>query len=360
MSNSTSEQHTGAKVYFSIYFTIAGLLIAAIVFGLVKLWGFLKEYESSQQYHVTDAILAELNSGDYTKLVNGADAEISEYETEQMLYEQIASRYTGEFTCTKSGKYSTDDNPAYMIKCGGENTAVLYLKKDSVTSEYGLDIFGFDKITGVTVQKNEIAKVTVPSNCSFTINGFSPEGELYLEERFSQASQFGEYLNGQPTMRTYSFGGLMFQPEIKVFDKNGRQIPVKLENKVYSAELPTTDTTAAAQAEEFAFEYATKYNEYISDDISFSDITPYIIKGTDLYTTLRTLETQFYGYHTGYEFRNKEIVSTVQYSDACFSVDLKYQHVLLRWGNEIVYDVSYTIFVTKTDDGWKALQLIIN
>lgn len=360
MSRLTSKSRIGSRVYFSIYFSLAGLLIAAVICGLVILWGFLKEYEASQQYHVTDSVLAELNSGDFTKLIAGVDVDISEYETEQMLYEQISSRFTGEFTCTKSGKYSTDESPAYMLKCDNENIAVLYLKKDSFTPKYEMDIYEFDRISGITPQKNENARVTLPSNCSFTINGFTPEGELYIEERFAETSNFGEYLNGKPTMRTYSFGGLMYAPEIKMFDKNGKQLPVSLENKVYSTELPITDTKAAAQAEEFAFEFATKYNEYISDDVSFNELLPFLIKDTELYSNLRTLETQYYGYHTGYEFRNKEIVSTTQYSDNCFAVDLKYQHVLLRWGTEIVYDVSYTIYITQLDGEWKTVEIIIN
>lgn len=360
MSRKKTKSDTGEKVYFSIYFSLSALLIAAIIFGLVKLWGFLKEYEASQQYHTTDVVLAELNSGDFSKLFDGIDDEISEYETIEELYDQITSRFTGEFTCTKSGKYSTDENPAYMIKCNGENAAVLYLKKESTMPEYGLDIFGYDKITGVTVQKNESATITLPDTCTFTINGKQAEGLSYTEEEISEAEKFGDYIEEKPVMRTYSIDGLMNIPDIKMFDKNGRQLPVSLENNVYSCALPTTDNEAALQAEEFAFEFACRYNEFVSYDIYFYSLTPYLIKGTELYENLRTYLAQYYGYHTGYEFRNKEIVSNTQYSDNCFAVNLKYQHVLFSYGKEIVYDISYTIYVAEIDGNWKTIDMIIN
>lgn len=360
MSRKKNKSNTGEKVYFSIYFSLSALLIAAIIFGIVKLWGFLKEYEASQQYHTTNAVLDELNSGNLSKLFAGIDDEISEYETMQALYDQITERFTGEFTCTKSGKYSTDDNPAYMLKCGGENAAVLYLKKESTTPKYGLDIFGYDKITGVVAQKNESAAIMLPDTCTFTINGKSAEGLPYTGEEISDAEKFGDFLDKKPAMRTYSVDGLMNIPEIKMYDKNGNQLPVSFEDNTFSCTLPTTDNEAALQAEEFAFEFACKYNEFVSYDIYFYSLTPYLIKGTELYENLRTYLAQYYGYHTGYEFRNKEVVSNTQYSDNCFAVNLKYQHVLFSYGKEIVYDISYTIYVTNIDGNWKTVNMIIN
>lgn len=359
MTEQKTKSSTGKRVYYSIYFTLVGLLVAAIVFGLVKLWGFLTEYEQSQHYHATDAVLAELNSGDYTKLVGGISEKISEYETEEMLRKQFAERFSGEFTCVKSGKYSTDNAPAFMLKCGGENIAVMHLKKSGTTADYALDTFAFDRISGVTVQKGESVCVTVPSNCTFTINGCDPSGELFLTERMPNAQKFGEYIKGEPVMRTYKFGGLMNPPEIVILDENGKSLPVSCKNGVYSAALPITDSAKAENAADYAFEFSKRYNEFVSNDIGFTELSLYLVKGSALYSNLRDFMAQYYGYHTGYEFRNKEIVSVTQYSDNCFEVSLKYQHVLFSY-EEVVYDIAYTVFVAETDSGWKTTDLIMN
>lgn len=361
MTEQKTKTPIGKRVYYSIFFTLVGLLLTAIVLGLVKLWGFLTEYEQSQHYHVTDVILAEFNSGDYTKIFDAldAEAEISEYETQEMLHKQITERFNGEFTCAKSGKYSTEDAPAYMLKCGGENVAIIYLKKAAATAEYALDIFEFDRIAGIAPHKNESVTVTLPSTCTFTVNGIEPVGELFLTERMPNAEKFGEFLNGEPVMRTYKFGGLMYPPEIRIFDESGKPLSVTSENGVYSAKLSITDPDKANEAAEYAYTFAKRYNEYVSNDIEFFDLSPHLLKGTTLYSNLRNFMAQYYGYHTGYEFRNKEIVSVTQYSDNCFEVSLKYQHVLFSY-KEVAYDIAYTVYVVDTNNGWKTVDLMMN
>ncbi len=359
-----SKKKNGGKVFLWIYLSLTALLLAAIAFGLIRLWGFLKEYESTQQCYVTDAVLSELNGGNYTKIYEGLDelkAEISPYETEEALREQISRRLTGEFTLAKSAKYSTEDAPVYMLKCGGENAALLSLKKVSKTPEYGLDVFGFDKIYGLTAQRSERAEVKIPSNCAFTVNGKSPDGEFFTEERIPEAKYFGDFLNGEPTILTYAFGGLMNPPDIRFYNAKGKAIPVSFENGVYSSPLPTLDEEAAKAAETFASEFAKEYSKFVSHDSSFEKLIPYIPRGTKFYNDLRTFEPKYYTPHTGFEFRNEKLPGTTQYSENCFSVSLEYDHVIDYYGKEITYHTSFTVYTVNTPDkGWQAVNLVIN
>lgn len=356
----TKKTGAGKKVFYAIYFSLTAILLTAITAGLVILWGFLKEYEQSQEYHATDAVLAELNSGNLNKIFEGLDIEISVYETEASLREQITERLAGEFSCTKSAKYSTDDAPAYLLRCDGKTVGILKLEKQGTTPKYGLNIYGYGGISGISAEMSKHARVVLPSTCTFTVNGKSPDGEFFTEERIPEAKRFGDLLSAEPTIRTYAFGGLMNPPDIRIFDKNGKQLPVSLENDVYSAVLPITDTEAAAQAEDFAYEFAQLYNQFISYDIQFYELKPYMVRGTEFYKNLANFMPQFYGTHTGFEFRNKEILNTTQYDDDCFSVSLEYDHVVFTRYQEHVYHVSYTVYVVKTDEGWRAVDLVLN
>ncbi len=350
----------GGKVFLWIYITLTVLLLGAIAFGLTKLWGFLEEYEQSQEYYVTDAVLAELKSGNYEKIFEGLDIEISPYETEEELHEQIESRLKGEFTLTKSVKYSTEETPAYMLECGGENIALLAIKRVAKTPKYGLDIFGFDKIYGITVQQNERAEVKLPSSCTFTINGKSPEGEDFTEEPIEGAERFGDFLPEKPVMRSYVIEGLMNAPDIQFFDEKGAAIPVSLENGVYSGVLPTTDAETAAQAETFVQEFSKEYSKFITNDLKFEELKPYLSKDTKFYKDLRTVNVTFYTPHTGYKFENENLLGTTQYSENCFSVSLEYDQVIDYYGRDVTYHSSYTIFAVKTKNGWQAVDLVLN
>lgn len=350
----------GKKVFYIIYFSLTAILLCAAAVGLSILWKFLGEYEQSQEYHTTDAVLAELNSGDLTKIYDGLDIAISPYETEEMLREQIATRLDGEFTCTKSAKYSTDNAPAYLLRCSGKTVGILKLKKQGSTPKYGLNIYGYSEISGVSAEMGSSAKVTLPSTCTFTINGKSPDGETYTEQPIPETKRFGDLLSSEPVMRTYEITGLMNPPDIRIFDKNNKPLPVALENDEYSAVLPTTDPESAKQAEDFAYQFAQLYNQFISYDIKFYDLKPYMLKGTEFYKNLSGFMPQFYSNHKGFEFRNKKLLGTTQYDDNCFSVSLEYDHVIFSKYQEHVYHVSYTVFVVNTENGWRAVDLILN
>lgn len=359
MGNSKTKTK-GKKVFFAIYFSFTAILLAAAAAGLVILWGFLEEYEQSQEYHVTDAVTAELNSGDLTKIFEGLDIKISPYETQEALRKQISERLSGEFSCTKSAKYTTEDAPAYLLRCGGDTVGVLTLKKQGTTPKYGMDTYAYGGISGVTADLSRHARVTLPSTCTFTVNGISPDGEFFTEERIPEAKRFGDLLTAEPTMRTYAFGGLMNPPDIRIYDKNGNSLPVTLENDVYSAALPITDPETAAQAEDFAYEFARLYNQFISNDIEFYKLKPYMVRDTEFYKNISGFMPQYYGAHSGFEFRNKEITETVRYDDRCYSVSLEYDHVVLTYSQEHVYHVSYTVYAVNTDEGWRVVDLVIS
>ncbi len=362
-----SEKKRPRKVFMWIYITLTVLLLAAAAFGLTKLWGFLEEYEQSQEYYVTDAILAELNGGDYTKILENADVGFSPYETEDALRRQIESRLDGgKFTLVKSAKHSTEDAPAYILRCGNENienVAVLALKKVSKTPKYGLDIYGYDRFYDIQARQDERAEVKLPGSCSFTINGKAPEGEEFTEEPIEDAERFGGYLSEKPVMRSYVIEGLMNAPDIRFFDENGNEIGdirVSPENGVYSCALPTTDAETAARAETFVSDFSKEYSRFVTNDVSFEELKPYIPSGTKFYNDLRSLKVQFYTQHSGYRFENEKLSGTTQYSENCFSVSIEYDHVIDYYGKDVTYHSSYTIYAVKTENGWRAVDLVLN
>lgn len=359
------KRKTGTVVFYVIYFLFFSAAAAAAVFLLAKLWDFLEEYESSQLCYVTDAVLEKLNGGDYAEIYKGADTDISPYETEDALYRQIATRIDGlggEITCTKSAKQSRADKPVYVLSRGGEQFAYMSLKKGGKTEKYGIDLYEFDSIYGIAAQKDEYVYVTLPSSVSFTINGQLPAEELREEaSAIPGTERFGEFLTSAPVMETYFIGGFLERPVIR-FHLGEKELAGKYdeESRSWSCGLPVTDEEALRSAKEFALDFSHKYSSYIANDISFAELSKNIPADTKLYGDMYNYEGQYYTWHSGYEFKENEITSAVQYSDKCFSVSVRYKHIVYFGGEEYEYPADNTVFLVKNGEGWQVADLIMN
>lgn len=353
----------GTAVFWFIYAVMLCLAVAAAVIMLSKLWDFIKGYEDSQIYHVTDRIMTELNSGDLSKIFDGLNAELSPYETREMFENQVKSRLDGEITCSKSAKESRRDRPVYLLKCGGEGFAYMSLKKSGTDEKYGFELYDFESVYGIEPEKNEYVRVSLPDNCSFKINGVSPVGET--EEKsdgFKETKYFLDYIADVPEVNTYLIDGLMFPPEITFYDKNGGELQYDYdeENKSYSCSLPITDKELAGSAGEFALDFSHRYSKYIANDASFNEVARDIPPETELYTKLYDYEEFYYTWHTSYDLIDDKILSVTQYTDDCFAARVSYTHIVYYNGKEFVYPADNTVYMVRNGDGWIVPNIVMN
>lgn len=361
MSQRTKSRR-GTVVFYTIYFVLlAGALSAAAV-GLGQLWQFLAHYESSQIYHVTDAVAEQLNSGDLSLLYAAADTDISPYEDENLLRRQIDERFTGEFSLKKNIKKSTAEVPVYTVMCGEDAVAFLTMKQSGKDRLYDLPLYSPAGITGISPVKNEKVTLTFPTGYTAYINGVELlPGTEFTSEPIAEAENFGEYLPQAPEMRTCTVSGLMYPPEVSVHDGSGNELPLeRSDNGVTLFRYPDASGEAADRAAEFAMEFSQTYSKYIANDVWFSAVSPYIQQDTKLYGDLKTYEGQFYTYHTGYDFSEEKVVRTTQYSDTCFAVRVSYVHNVYSYGETFSYPADNTIFVVDTEEGLRAVGLVMN
>lgn len=354
-----TKKQTGSIVFYAIYFVLlAGALSAAAV-GLGELWKFLSRYEATQIYHVTDAITRQLNSGDHTLLYAAAERDISPYETEEMLKNQIDERFTGEFSLKKNLKRSTKDAPVYTVMCGEDAVAFLTMKQTGTDDLYGLAEYGPASITGITPVKNERVTLAYPTGCSAEINGIPLAGENVTTDPIAEAANFGGYLSSAPVMNTCTVAGLMYSPRVTFRDSSGRELKPEQNGTKYVCGIPEASGETADSAAEFALEFSEAYSKYIANDVYFSSISGYIPQETKLYSDLKTYEGQFYTYHTGYDFSEEKVLRVTRYSDECYAVRVSYTHNVY-YGETYSYPADNTIFAVNTENGWRAVGLVMN
>ncbi len=353
----------GTAVFWFIYALMLCAAIAVIVFSLSKFWDFIKGYEDSQIYHVTDKIMAEFNSGDLSKIYDGLDAELSPYETKEMFENQVKQRLDGEITCSKSAKESRRDRPVYLLKCGGEGFAYMSLKKSGADEKYGFELYGFESVYGIEPERNEYVRITLPDNCTFKINGVSPVGETETKtDVYKETKYFLDYITDTPAVKTFLIDGLMYPPDVTFYDKSGALLEYDFdgETRSFSCELPITDKALAESAGEFALDFSHRYSKYIANDASFNEVARDIPPETELYTNLYEYEEFYYTWHTDYDLIDDKILSVTQYTDDCFAARVSYTHIVYYNGKEFVYPADNTVYMVRSGDGWIVPNIVMN
>lgn len=352
---------TGSIVFYAIYFVLLAAVLSAIVIALGVLWDFLSRYESSQIYHITNAIEQQLNSGDFSLLYDSISDDISPYENETMLKKQLAERFSGEITLKKNLKKSTQQEPVYNLICGESNVGYVSFEVTGKDSKYNLDYYSAKEVGGISPERSVSVEITFPTGCRAEVNGSDIlAGTPYKTQPIADAANFGARLDNTPQLFTYTIDELMYEPSVRFFDSTGAEIPAAREGNSYSCALPLYDENSAQQARQFALEFSENYSKYIANDVYFSYISDYIPVDTKLYSDLKTYEGQFYTYHTGYEFVKETVLSVTQYSDDCFAVRVSYDHNVYYAGETFTYPADNTVYAVKTDNGWRAVALVMN
>lgn len=356
----------GTIVFRVIFFVLLAAAIITVAAILSWLWRFLESYEISQTYRVADAVVAELERGEYEKLFTGEEINMSPYETTDAYKAAAKAKITGELTYAKSARESRSERPVYVLKANGEGVAYLALELSETKTEFGFDMYKFGSIYGLEVPMNEQVTVTVPSNYTVYINGIAlDDSAITASEPIEEAANFGDFLDSSvntQAINTYTVTGLINKPTVTVTDGDGSEKTPLFDEarKQYVCELENSESDTAKSAEEYAVEFAHVYSKYIANDVYLSSISPYLIEGTKLCTDINEYEGQFYTWHSSYEFSGDETVSVHQYSDNCVAVRVKYVHTVYSGGEGHDFPADNTVFAVKTDDGWKTAALVMN
>lgn len=172
---------------------------------------------------------------------------------------------------------------------------------------------------------------------------------------------FADYVPGLPEVSTYHIAVLREDAEITVSDRDG--VPVELEPGKHSYDLTGLSGGLESVPAEIAREIdvvdtAQKWSLFMSNDLRFRLLSPYLIKGSYQYDVAykyaNSVDITFTSNHSLKDPAFTEVSATnfIQIADNCFSVDIhfvKHMH-LTRTGADVDDETNDRFYFVKYDD----------
>lgn len=261
-ANKEIEVKTKKSLFWKIYWIYTVVLAATIVALLIVLWKFLGVYENTRPTFTMDALMLELEAGNYDTFTQAFAKEENLENASVVLPALFDGVEKNAIAYGKlAGKY-TEKHPVYAITINKELTATISLKQSSQVQSFGLQGWELDGMSAVA-NGSEKALVTIPTDAFLIVNDIAV---------------------AQNETGSYSITGLYHKPVIEVMDKEGNKItlaenedgsykysyytvfvPDGMTLKVAGKEVPETYIKGENRLAELAFmdELCESFPEYV-------------------------------------------------------------------------------------------------
>ncbi|MGN0329325.1 MAG: hypothetical protein ACI4D4_10155 [Lachnospira sp.] len=346
-------------IFWKIYGIVVILSLIVIAGVWVLLWNFLSAYEKSQPEHVADKVVAELNDKKADAISCYLSEEVSELQ-DKTLYEEYISNFLSEFLdgewsyAKKSGEYSKE-SPVYKLKKDGKSMAVLYLKMEEDRAAFNTPRWSVDRIEGIETKGRTIT-IEVPKGSEVTFNNTLLSAE-YVTEDDVENSRLGNVSNfiTAPKMTIYSVKGIYTEPQISVKGPvYGEPLSVDdMEDDKYVYGFESGSTEVANQ-ESRIITISKTYGNYVTNDLKFSSLSPYILPDSYAYDFLWGVSSTNYWFteHTSTDFENMKVYNYQVYTDDCFSCEVTFDQIVMRGSKKYTFPTHIKYIFVKKDGQW--------
>ena len=349
-------------LFLGIWFSF---LLLAVVLFLGKFRQYLisyeAEYQASLPEHAAESVVEIFQSNDMVQLGNMMNEfpQISEFETEEDLYNYMAKLVEGRKVSYAKTRDYTDDAPDYYITADNYIIGRLKLKQSGTEMrKYGLPYWEKDVFEFYTEAEHSV-RVSCPTNYHVYLNG----KEIPIKYCYKNDPYLGEvYFNGTiqlPNNRSYYIDKLYGEPEITAKAADGT--PVKPEfdttSGMYKVSL-TVPEEVETEMIDFVTKAALTYTHYVANDASQAAAAPYFLAGTNY------LQMVEYGtsrkYYPGHRIQSEEteVVEFLPFDNDHFFCQLNINQVLLMYGSQ-EHDITTEcrFYCMRTNQGFKVCGL---
>jgi hypothetical protein len=351
------------KHKFPIFYTILVLFIImaviAIDYAIGEVSEYLADYESTQPKYVAEEIFSKYyKSYDFDSLVTLAGLEVPEYESRENLIKYLHSLYDGCDMTYHSGVSEDKKDPSgtkklkYEVQFGNSAVSSFSIKSGDKKSVYDFDIFEPDQFEfKYTAEKS--VRVTALSHYTVLINGKKAEQKHIIESdiKTDSCSHMPEGVGGL-TYCTYQVTELLFDPEVKVLDPEGKEstLTYDKEKGTYKADIIYSDSLKE-QYSEYVLTAIKKYSAFMGNDEKWGNIKIYFDSSSKLYKSIGTSLNMFVIDHSGYYFVDENASEFYAYDENTFSCRVSFTHVMTKPGKPDYKDkIDMTIYLRKVGD----------
>jgi len=362
-----------AIIYFSILAILCGVFIYYVVDSLIM-------YENSAIEKYISNLVVDISSSarrnKIAKYIDISDIKVSEYEDSNT---SVSEAYQNIFK-TKDITYSlveesTKDNPVYDILADDKVLFTIKLGSNRDVHRMGLLTFPDWQIEEVTFPNDRgvyYYDINLLEEYKLKVN------DKVVKENVGTASSLNSELDELakyatlPKIVNYQIDNLTTEADIKVYDKNNKEVKQTVSGNVVNAyELFMTDDVQELNnklvKEIDVLEISEIWSKFLTDDLAgtyhgYSTIKNYLIDGTHLwdmaYNWAHGVDITFVSNHSLVGFDNEKVSSCEVYSDKAFSCEVYLEkNMRLRSGKakqDIMHDRLYFAYY---DDFWKLVSM---
>ncbi len=320
-------------------------------------WDFLEDYEANNIKRAEEAFMEKFRLNRTDEILDEKNLPYDEFNRREDYMKYMLEVFGKDYTDAKAVKGRTfeDGSVLYDVYLGN----VLFAEYTVSPAPNGGWTYSASDLNGELFVKSRSVKLYVPEGAEVRLNGAVPGSELISSEKYEIHDYDGlDDKSLIPKFTVYDTGNIFIsEPEVQVFDKNGRELVLKEEKDGLRA-LPEPDEAQLAEIKAASEEAALTYAMYITQDISFEPLKKYLVTDSELYRRIKNFYHDWYKDHTT-DYDNVVFSDIVMYDDDHFKLHIDFDyHVNIGYRTND-YDVEYTMCMIRLDGEWKIAGMIM-
>ncbi|MBR4012723.1 MAG: hypothetical protein IKJ00_00380 [Clostridia bacterium] len=351
------------------------LMILGITF-LGYVWNSMVIYERS----IVDNYIKYLtDSGKLTESINDKLFEISKYENKNIKITDGVKKLlkSDDLVIKKNIKNSHDNIFAYDLKINDKVISSVELENTNSYIRMAILTINEWEIANVkTYFENGIYNylVTIPKDNKLYINDkLVSDEEIINEGDVEDLERLTKHIEIIKN-KTYKIDNLVYEPDIKIVDKNDKEVEyTKKDNKI-SIEYDFKEIKSYEDAKSYIkdnfdiMQLAKNWSLFLTDDLhgswhGFTKLTPYLIKDSYMYERAynwsHNVDITLVSNHRlkNPVFANERIENFIIYNDNAFSCEIYLEKNMIVSGKDkvdIMHDRLYFIYY---DGGYKLVNM---
>lgn len=350
------------KAYWIFLIIWSIVLILAFTGALVWFHGFLtnyqKVYDETRPKLFMEQNLEMFKKADVDQILKlSKPVEMGPLEGEVQLKAYIMEKIAGKKIDygTKAGEH-IEERPVYVVTVENEPFAVVRLKKQEASAEYGLPLWELNNIELLIAPGRERV-LTAPSTAKVTVNGYELPADLVEEE--GMVDERAVHFNGYaeiPTFTKYNLGSFYGEPEVVASNFAGVYVDVVYDEQKASYEVDFGgDDELREGVEEFAVQSVMDYAMYVSNDAPSDALDKYFPSGSELLAGIKKNQREWFDYHLTPEIKNQEMKEFTAFTENAFSARVYLQqemYVPFRKEN-VILTTDLNVYYVFMNGKWK-------
>lgn len=356
--------------FYVIYFSCLAAAFLALFLALRFVRVLLAEYEAAQPKYVAQEVFARyFDPIDYPELLAFAqydagmagDAAVTEYLTEAIGDSELS---------IAPGSAADEDTMRYLVRAGRVQVAAINLRKDDAKTAHGFARWRFANLElslDNAPLPGRYLTITAPAGATVTVDG-TVLGEADITERYVNTTALPAFPSGIEGLDyvVYTLRGATALPgQVTVSDAAGNQAAVTYDDTAHA--YTAGPVYSAALADEYSG-MVTKavqgYAGYMQNvpGTSFEAIRGYFDPDAPLYKAIRAAAGDMWMVFKSdsSSFEDEYIGEFCPLGEDVFSCHISFTQVLHRGGTDRPDAVDMTVFLHKTDNGYRIFEWSTN